>query len=495
MTSVSKVYRYVLVLQDYYSSFLMLKCLTNKKTGTVIKAFWDVMAIFGTPETLLTDNGTEFVSALMKDLTEAEGIRHVLTYPYHAQGNAKNERSHMALRQILRIFAEEHPENWNKYIPKLQYALNTRETPPLEISAYERVFALTPRPLHNVTPFLEYDHEAMNRARSSLNDVLRKYQQQLQAAAATPPPPKLEIGNKVLLVQPFPRRSKSLHPAHGPYTITQLFGETGALVKHDITQRERRVPRRWIRLFITRKGGRRVGDDETKQNDKDDDKMETDNEFEDTAEKEKEPTLTEKEKETQQKEEEDEAIEEKVKDDEIREIEQAKKTEEEMSDDKETKKPGEDTEAHRTKRKRTEAEGERRNVKKKSRALARLQDFNKRVEKVTKVREPQAGNMVIVKQGMTVRVAEILEEDGESWKIQWYGTTSSRELPRRRWKWHPGWENKDGEIQYVQAQNGPGTPAICHIPKAEVIVAFNKLTLHYALPTDIVGEISSYTLG
>lgn len=41
------------------------------------------------------------------------------------------------------------------------------------------------------------------------------------------------------------------------------------------------------------------------------------------------------------------------------------------------------------------------------------------------------------------------------------------------------------ELEYKKSQLGTCTPALCEIPKPEVIVAFEKLTLHSDLLTDI----------
>ena len=460
MTTISKVYRYVLVLQDYYSSFVVLTNLTNKKAPTILHAFWDTMSIFGPPQSLVTDNGAEFVNSLVEELTTSEGIKHVLTYAYHAEGNAKNERTHMSIRQALRIFAAEHPENWHRYTKKLQYAINTRESPPLRISPYERLFAMTPRALHNTTPFLDYNHSEMLNARRDLNLALREFQKHQQAAAEQPPPPVISVGDKVLLVQPFPKHSKALHPAHGPYTIVQLIGQTGAMVRHDATKKERRVPRKWIRLFITRKGGRNAEMPEQKATES--------------------LEVEEREEETEQE----------VADMQIeqtKEVEAAQKEAEEQIDDE---KPS----ANEQKKRKQVSDSEQ-PQKKVRRALERLKPYNEPVIKSTRLREPKTGNMVIVKQGATARVAEVVKEKMESLQVHWYGTTTNREHSRRRWKWYPGWENDKNEIEYKKTQLGTGKPALCEIPKSEVIVAFEKLTLHSALPTDIVSATNRFTLG
>ena len=57
MTWVSQNYRYILVLMDYYSNFVLLTNLRNKSAASVVKALWNCFTSFRPPETLLGDNG------------------------------------------------------------------------------------------------------------------------------------------------------------------------------------------------------------------------------------------------------------------------------------------------------------------------------------------------------------------------------------------------------------------------------------------------------
>lgn len=68
-----------------------------KKTSasTVAKAFlvgW--VSRFGTPESLTTDQGSQFESQLFKALLQFQGTKRIRTAPYHPASNGMIERWH-----------------------------------------------------------------------------------------------------------------------------------------------------------------------------------------------------------------------------------------------------------------------------------------------------------------------------------------------------------------------------------------------------------------
>ena len=56
-----KANRYILVVQDYLTRFLIIEPITNKSLGAVIQALWtSFLRIHGKSRIILTDKGTEF---------------------------------------------------------------------------------------------------------------------------------------------------------------------------------------------------------------------------------------------------------------------------------------------------------------------------------------------------------------------------------------------------------------------------------------------------
>lgn len=80
-------HRHVLVVLDNYSRFPAAKIVPTTATKPVLKALEDIYTDLGTPERHRTDNGPPFNSAEFAKFSSKNDITHVLTYPYHPQGN------------------------------------------------------------------------------------------------------------------------------------------------------------------------------------------------------------------------------------------------------------------------------------------------------------------------------------------------------------------------------------------------------------------------
>ena len=81
----------------------------------------------GFPKEILSDQGTQFNSDLMKQfhaLCQCLGIR---TSPYHPQANGTVERFHGTLKAMLKKVVRNHPSGWHRHLPALLFAC--REVP------------------------------------------------------------------------------------------------------------------------------------------------------------------------------------------------------------------------------------------------------------------------------------------------------------------------------------------------------------------------------
>lgn len=112
------------------------------------------------------------------------------------------------------------------------------------ISRCEILFVLKPRPLHNTTPFLEYDHEKMYEARLTIKELVDDIQlYKSRRATANPPPTPLTVGLKVIVVR-------------DPNFIINLIGQTCANLEHTVSGETLRCPRKWLRPLLERKEDR-----------------------------------------------------------------------------------------------------------------------------------------------------------------------------------------------------------------------------------------------
>lgn len=94
--------KYVLVFVDHFTKYAEALPLKDQKAETVARAFVEKIVLrHGTPQQLLTDQGTNFVSRLMKETCRILNIRKLTTTAYHPESNGAVERLNKTLKGLL----------------------------------------------------------------------------------------------------------------------------------------------------------------------------------------------------------------------------------------------------------------------------------------------------------------------------------------------------------------------------------------------------------
>ncbi|KAJ8020240.1 hypothetical protein HOLleu_39778 [Holothuria leucospilota] len=125
--STDRGHRYILVLMDYATRYPEAEALKTIETEVVAESLVNMFSYLGIPQEMLTDQGSQFVSGLMKEVCRLLSIRKLNTTPYHAMCNGLVERYNGTLKQMLKKMCEEKPRDWDRYLKPLLFAY--RETP------------------------------------------------------------------------------------------------------------------------------------------------------------------------------------------------------------------------------------------------------------------------------------------------------------------------------------------------------------------------------
>ena len=84
----SRKKNYILVCTDYVTKWVEEKSLFRATKKSIVEFIYeDIFTGFGVPCEIVTDQGTQFTSKLMKELTEKYGIKHCKYSPYQPQAN------------------------------------------------------------------------------------------------------------------------------------------------------------------------------------------------------------------------------------------------------------------------------------------------------------------------------------------------------------------------------------------------------------------------
>ena len=94
--------RVLLVVSDYYSNFIEVARLSNLTSCAVIKELKAIFARYGVPDTLVTDNGSQFSSAEFAVFAKTWMFEHKTSSPTYPQSNGKAEKAVQTVKTLFR---------------------------------------------------------------------------------------------------------------------------------------------------------------------------------------------------------------------------------------------------------------------------------------------------------------------------------------------------------------------------------------------------------
>ena len=107
---------YILTIQDNFTKYSLAKPLPNHQAGTIADAFVKkFICIFGSPKGVLTDQGRDFLSNVLKRLAKRFRINQFRTTAFYPQSNGSLERSHHVLGEYLKQFVARNSE-WDDWL-------------------------------------------------------------------------------------------------------------------------------------------------------------------------------------------------------------------------------------------------------------------------------------------------------------------------------------------------------------------------------------------
>jgi len=97
--------KYILTFQDDLSKYLAAISIPQQEAETVARVFvLNIVLKLGAPAQLLTDQGSNFLSDLFKNVCRLLRINKVQTTPFRPESNGGLERSHRVLAEYLRHY-------------------------------------------------------------------------------------------------------------------------------------------------------------------------------------------------------------------------------------------------------------------------------------------------------------------------------------------------------------------------------------------------------
>jgi len=231
--------RYIIVMMDQFSKLISCYPVTNQKlqtiTDTIETEYLEKMPI---PETILTDNGGQFLTEEWKRFAERKGFQVRKTSPYNPQSNPV-ERVMRELGRVIRAYYHDRHTQWDRIIDRFVENVNntqhfsTGETPTELYPERENKLQIDER-IIPVTRHVKNRREAIDEIREHLERKAadRKKQTDKHGEAK-------EYSNGDLVWVRLHRRSdasrrvtKKIHLVYqGPYRIREIIRRNAYLIE------------------------------------------------------------------------------------------------------------------------------------------------------------------------------------------------------------------------------------------------------------------------
>jgi transposase InsO family protein len=169
---------------DKFSKWIEVRPLTNIKSEQAVAFFTNIIHRFGVPNSIITDNGTQFTGKMFLDFCEDHHIRVDWAAVAHPMMNGQVERPNGMILQGLkpRIYNDlnKFGKRWMKELPSVVWSLRTTPSQATGFSPFFLVYgagAILPTDLEYGSPRTKaYDDRSNHTSREDSLDQLEEAQ-------------------------------------------------------------------------------------------------------------------------------------------------------------------------------------------------------------------------------------------------------------------------------------------------------------------------------
>ena len=130
----------ILVIIEFMTRFGWSYPIKSKNMVEIAWILFLFISMFGPPKEFLSDRGKEFLNELIRNLCSMFEINKRTTSAYNPRCNGMTERLNQTLMSALKKEAYDNPTNWDKFLPHIMLAYNSRIHTSTKFSPYELLF-------------------------------------------------------------------------------------------------------------------------------------------------------------------------------------------------------------------------------------------------------------------------------------------------------------------------------------------------------------------
>lgn len=251
--------KFILTFQDDLTKFSEAIPLQNAEANTIAENFTKfIICKHGLPESILTDQGSNFLSSVFSEVCKLLKIHKLQTTPYHPETNGALERSHRTLAEYLRHYVSTDPLTWDNWIPYAMFVYNNSTHASTGYTPHELLYGFQseiptslkkdPEVSYNYDSYaselkarLQYCHKI---ARENLIKNKEKSKQYYDQTTSSK---RFIIGDKVLLKN-HTRKNKLSPLWEGPYNIIDISSPENSIIR--IKNKNKKVHNNHLKLFL-----------------------------------------------------------------------------------------------------------------------------------------------------------------------------------------------------------------------------------------------------
>ena len=241
-------HRYILTLVDYATRYPEAVPLKKITTEAVAEALLDIYSTVGIPEEVLTDQGTQFMSECMQEVSRLLSIKGLTSTPYHPICNGLVEKWNGTLKSMIKRLCQDQPKQWHRLINPVLFAYREVPQESTGFSPFQLLYGRSVRGPGTILkelwtkevniPEVKSSYEYVTELRERLEDSLKLAQEELEKSQKRykrhydrkAKPRRLEVGDRVLILLPTDS-NKLLMQWRGPYTVESRVGANDYRVK------------------------------------------------------------------------------------------------------------------------------------------------------------------------------------------------------------------------------------------------------------------------
>ena len=259
--------RYILTMIDYATRYPEAVALPSIETERVVEALIAMFSRVGIPSEMLMEHESRVTIEVMNEVSRLLSLQQLTTIPYRPYSKGPVERFHAMLKRVLLSMCAERPNDWDKYLPALLFAVREIPQESLGFSPFELLYGRNVRgPMQILRELwaveetdeharLTYQYvidlrERLEKTCKLAQDNVRKLDLKQNAfydkrARSR----KFDVGDKVLLLLPS-ESNKVLLQWNGPYEVLEVVNAMN--YKINVKGVVNTYPANMLKLYVER---------------------------------------------------------------------------------------------------------------------------------------------------------------------------------------------------------------------------------------------------